>query len=202
MITIKLKNELIIPGRFFQGELQFEPGSLIKICGENGVGKSMFLAYCESRKSLLFPSKVSFLEQAPLRPLMNYYIKDIPAILHEHWVQHLHSAWQDSWTKMLSELNINHHQQILNLSGGQNQLLKLMLTSILDADYLFWDEPFHCLDPQRSKWWEQFFIRQVNIGKTVVVVDHSTRLNEQCRRIYDLVFIKEDQVHFIQRTKL
>lgn len=196
MITIKLEQEELIPNRYYSGTLNFNQGSLTKICGDNGVGKSTFFNFCQTNQELLFKSPVCFLEQKALHALHDYSLEEVENLLARFWSPFFIKNWLRPWKQMMHDFHLKPTYKIHQLSGGQNQLLKLMLSSLLDREIYFWDEPFTSLDPQMVEWWSNWIKLQIDNNKTLVVIDHSKRLDKIIHQQYILAFKKFDLVEF------
>lgn len=198
MITIKFEHKELIPKRFYHGNLEFKSGTLTKICGDNGVGKSTFYYYCQQNELKFFSEQVCFLEQKPLKALNNYTLSEIKNLLINYWNKFLIHDWQFEWDKMITSFNFKTNYQVEELSGGQNQLLKLMLSSILNRNIYFWDEPFTALDPQMIKWWVTWIKARVSMGAIFIVIDHGSKLDSIIDTSYHLTFAGLDKVEFVQ----
>ncbi len=196
MITIKLEHVELVPTRYYSGTLNFNQPSLTKICGDNGVGKSSFFHYCLFNEKKFFPQSVSFLEQKALLALHNYTLSDVEKLLINYWNPFLIPHWKDHWQKMCRDFNLSCDLKVHHLSGGQNQLLKLMLCSILDRQIYFWDEPFTALDPKMAGWWLNWIEQEVKNKKTMIIIDHSSRLDKIANSTYFLAFKDLDNVEF------
>lgn len=196
MITLNLKNLELLPGRFYCGHVNFIPQTITKICGDNGVGKSTFFTYCENSKDEFFNGDVCFLDQAPLQSLHNYSLFDLETILEKYWTNFIIEDWKHQWRQMVRDFGFSPTETVQTLSGGQNQLIKLMMVSILRRSYYFWDEPFQALDPTKTSWWLDWIASQCTKGKTFVIIDHSTKLDRLCHSTYELCFVDLNHVQF------
>lgn len=196
MITIKLEHVELIPTRYYSGTVNFNQPSLTKICGDNGVGKSTFFHYCQLHEKNIFPSPVCFLEQKALLALHNYSLHEVKKLLESYWSTFFIPHWRDLWENMCATFNLHADYKIQQLSGGQNQLLKLMLCSILDRKIYFWDEPFTALDPKMVAWWMNWIEQQIKNNTTLIIIDHSTRLDKIATSNYYLAFKDLDNVEF------
>lgn len=202
MISIKLEHVELIPKRFYYGKLDLDLGTLTKICGDNGVGKSSFYHYCRINEKKLFPSPVCFLEQKSLAALNNYTIAEIEKLLMNFWSPFLVKNWPSLWSKMLKDFHLKYSDSVDQLSGGQNQLLKLLISSLLERDIYFWDEPFSSLDPKMIEWWIDWIKNQLHLKKTLIMIDHSQRLDSFAHKIFSLEFKDFTKVEFTQVEKI
>ncbi len=195
MVSIKFKQAELIPRRYYSGELQIPLGFLTKICGNNGVGKSTIFHYCRKHKKDIFSTKTTFLNQKPLMTLNDYTLNDVHQLLSNYWNTFLISTWETVWTQMLQDFTLSPKDRVSYLSGGQNQLLKLMLASITQAEIFFFDEPFTSLDNSMSSWWMEWIHKQLQEKKTVVLIDHSDRLEDVIIKKNILEYQQLDVVH-------
>ncbi len=196
MITIKLEHVELVPTRYYSGTLNFNQASLTKICGDNGVGKSSFFHHCQLNEKKFFPHTVCFLEQKALQALHSYSLAEVEKLLISYWSPFLISSWQNQWRKMCADFNLHPEYKVHLLSGGQNQLLKLMLCSLLEREIYFWDEPFTALDSKMVSWWINWIETQIKNKKTIIIIDHSSRLDKIVSSTYYLAFKDLDNVEF------
>lgn len=201
MAYIKFEQLELIPKRYYSGLMEFPSSTLTKICGDNGVGKSTIFHYCQKHQVQYFPSSVAFLEQKPLMALNDYTISNVYFLLTQHWKKFLVSDWEKLWQEMITDFKLNGEYKISQLSGGQNQLLKLLLTSLIKADFYFFDEPFTSLDSNMSEWWKNWILNQVQKQKTLVIIDHGQRLNDVVHKSYTLKFKNLDHVEILETDK-
>lgn len=200
MITLSIQNIELIPKRFFCGEFKIPNGQITKVCGDNGVGKSTFFSYCmDHLESLLNLDRnnVCFMSQKPLTALSNFSIKELSCLLVDHWSSFFHENWKEKWHEMKTQFQIKDYEMVHGLSGGQIQLIKLMISSLLKRELFFWDEPFQCLDPQKIKWWKLWLEQASKEGKTFVIIEHSDRLDDICSKEYKFQFKNISEVEII-----
>ncbi len=135
----KLVNLDLIPSDFIElphgklrGELKLEHGQNYGLVGANGVGKSSLLRWS---KRHLFGS-IAYLDQGPLQPLVNLKVNELLRL-----AQLELGAKTDELVSYFSFDSLLK-RKVNELSGGENQVLKIILTLSLERDWYFLDEPF------------------------------------------------------------
>ena len=194
MAIIKFEQLELIPKRYFFGHIEIEPGFLTKICGNNGVGNSTLFTHFQSHQKKYFSTNVIFLDQQPLNTLNDYTLEEIKKLLLQYWSTHLIAKAEHNWEKMIHEFQLPSKQKLSYLSGGQNQLVKLMLTSLVEAGVYFLDEPFTALDHTMVLWWKEWMHQCLAENKVLVVIDHSLQLNEMKQHSFLLALETMDRV--------
>lgn len=72
----------------------------------------------------------------------------------------------------LFQLNADIDQPVETLSGGQRQLLCLLLAKLRPAPVILLDEPFAALDEERAALCESALVMLRDAGKTLVMITH------------------------------
>jgi ABC-type multidrug transport system ATPase subunit len=186
MVSIKFEQAELLPKRYYSGEIHISEGNLTKICGDNGVGKTTLFKYCQFNQKKYFKEKVIFLDQKPLVTLYDYSLSEVKKLLSQYWKEYLVPDAEKLWDKMISDFRLNSQHKVSYLSGGQNQLLKLLLISIQQTQIFFLDEPFTALDNTMGTWWKNWIEQKLAENKTIVVIDHSSKLNTLSQVTYSL----------------
>lgn len=152
------------------------PGSLFRLRGPNGCGKSTLLhaivdtivgpkKRADRRISHVGVGDVSFLPQflekgQDLRVSEVLGLRQHPAVSRALFREHYpHEEIPDS-------------RRLLQLSGGQQQFLRVAVAAGSTSGVHLYDEPFRSLDPERRNSVAECIRQLVRDGRGVVLVDH------------------------------
>lgn len=168
MSTFELHDPLFLPHHGCELSFSVQSGEVLVIWGENGIGKSTLLRrfYCQS-----FGQSVSLLEQ---KPLDYFYDRSLQSIFDFFKSQKL-PGFQAQW--MQSLLNRFHlddrmDRSMSQLSGGEAQMLKLILALCCDRDLYLLDEPSQFLDSSRKQVLASYLEELRASGKKILMVEH------------------------------
>ena len=133
-------------------ETTLTPGVCHHLTGPNGIGKSTFLEELKLQwKGVTSNLELSFVDQNRLFPMQDLTVEglmdvfwDVTAGRHEvedwraldHWKDPVVSQWL--------------HRLVSELSGGENQWLKILMMRSIRAQVWLLDEPFQSLDHTRQ----------------------------------------------------
>lgn len=151
--------------------VQFEMGKIYAIIGKNGIGKSSFFQYLKVHQKKIFNQRlVRFLDQKQLAPLGELTGNDLFHLLGEYF---------DGLKEVKIKNLISHFdfepkldRAINNLSGGENQILKILATFYNNCDVAILDEPSNHLDLSKQKKLSEFLKNFINENKVIILVDH------------------------------
>lgn len=162
---------------FEQTSISFDFNKVYLLFGENGSGKSTFLKILTGHLSpengsIIFPSMLSerdiSIQMQEIRAFKNLKVKEL-----EHlWVE-INEKLLDNYLELRQKLGVNKIQNklIKNLSGGENRILMVYLTIILDKKIVILDEPFAGLDEDKKQALVEFISLTKN-GKLYLIVSH------------------------------
>jgi len=133
--------------------------------GANGVGKTTFII-----KLLDISKKVSICFQHRLASINSTRVKDILKVLSEN-----NSLDKKSLDQYLEIFNYSQFldREVNELSGGENQVLKLILNLSSKKDILIFDEPAQYLDTTNLYLFCDALLKKYN-SKTILIVEHNT----------------------------
>jgi translation initiation factor RLI1 len=158
-------------------DLVIEQGLVHWLVGENGIGKSSFFHYLKEEKKQHPDWNIAFLDQFPLDPLVNMNVRGLLdmltecSVLDQNWIEEI---------RLGESLPIGSFMEtrVHDLSGGQNQLLKLFLCFGQNRDFYFIDEPFLNLDLNRSEMLQALINRVCDHHRGVLIIEHRESMME------------------------
>jgi manganese/zinc/iron transport system ATP- binding protein len=174
MLHIKISDSILHDRLRWQVDAKLDLGVCHHVLGPNGAGKTTFLEELKLHWKTLFPTTLlGFCDQAPLAPFQDLTVEsvmnlvwDITADRHETKTWQELACWQDvAALKLLPRL-------VSQLSGGENQWVKILMMRSLKSDVWMMDEPFQSLDHHRQESLWVLLQEWVTIGKTLILVHH------------------------------
>ncbi|MDB5138129.1 MAG: potA [Mucilaginibacter sp.] len=167
---------------------QFEPGSITKIYGPSGAGKTTFLkviaGFTHPEKGNITVHGVTWLDTAskinlpPQKRMAGFVFQDYALFPNMTVHEHLAYATNDKqWIARLLvigklETLTSHKPQFL--SGGQQQRLAILRALAIKPELLLMDEPFSALDPEmKVSLIDNLKIIFKEAGTTVLIVSHN-----------------------------
>lgn len=186
-MQIKLNQEKFIQGHNLEVEFALDVGVAVLLFGENGVGKSSLLQLLKLRQKELFPNKTCrFVDQPKLMPLNEIDFSQMREQLKGYRAEDS-SLFEEFYTYVESY----DKTPLKKLSGGQNQMVKILLSLYLGGDIFFFDEPVQNLDDQNTKNFACVLEGLKLRGKSCLVIEHQSEIvRKLCQKTYQLV--KED----------
>jgi len=167
---------------------QFPVGSITKIHGPSGVGKTTFLkviaGFILPEKGSIIVDDITWLDTTskislpPQKRMTGFVFQDYALFPNMTVQQHLEYATDDQeWIKRLLQIGkletlTNHKPEYL--SGGQQQRLAILRALAIKPKLLLMDEPFSALDPEmKSALTSKLKLLFDELGTTVLIVTHN-----------------------------
>jgi molybdate transport system ATP-binding protein len=167
---------------------QFTVGSITKIYGPSGAGKTTFLkiiaGLIDPEKGKITIDDTLWLDTAakfslsPQKRKVGFVFQNYALFPNMTVQQHLEYATDDSlWTKRLLEIGkletfAEHKPEYL--SGGQQQRLAILRAMAIKPQLLLMDEPFSALDPKmKSEIIPELKLLWDELGTTTLIVSHN-----------------------------
>jgi len=181
---------------------QFDAGSITKIYGPSGVGKTTLLkiiaGFIKPEKGIITVENITWLDTGsktflpPQKRMAGFVFQDYALFPNMNVREHLEYATSDAaWIERLLSIGklenlVMHTPQYL--SGGQQQRLAILRALAIKPKLLLMDEPFPALDPEmKTDLIYKLKILFDELGTTVLIVSHSPEeLEDLCT---DEVFI-------------
>jgi len=187
-IDIEKKLKVYLGQQVLKIAAQFPPGSITKIYGPSGAGKTTFLkiiaGFIQPESGKIIAQNATWLDTSakinlpPQKRMAGFVFQDYALFPNMTVRQHLEYATEDAkWIKTLLEIGkletlTTHKPQ--HLSGGQQQRLAILRALAIKPKLLLMDEPFSALDAGMKsaliKDLKRLFSEQ---GTTVLIVSHN-----------------------------
>lgn len=157
---------------FEKVNLKLEPGTYC-LKGKNGTGKSTFLNILYNHKkykdismdnsySITYLNQdYMFFEELTIKENINLLVKKNSELVIE---------------KFLSILNLDINQVVKTLSGGEKQILNILLAISKKSDIYLIDEPFNNLSTNKEQVVKELLLEIFKKTKIVIVVDHYEKI--------------------------
>lgn len=165
VFTLRSQRIELIHSQLNLCDIDISPGEFITLEGENGVGKSQFISYLKDINTGSF----SFMDQFPLCPLIEL---SVDSLINELNLLKLSLNEFDSY--LFDKLKISHLRKkiVANLSGGEQQRLKLYLCLRNQASLYILDEPMSGVDKKFRSVFVELISKFLNLQKSFILVEH------------------------------
>ncbi|MFI5139393.1 MAG: ATP-binding cassette domain-containing protein [Sphingobacteriales bacterium] len=167
---------------------QFPMGSITKIYGPSGVGKTTFLkiiaGFTKPEKGAITIEDITWLNTGsqifipPQKRMAGFVFQDYALFPNMTVLEHLEYATKDGeWIEKLLKIGklenlVTHRPE--HLSGGQQQRLAILRALAIKPKLLLMDEPFSALDPQmKTALIAELKTLFGELGTTVLIVSHN-----------------------------
>lgn len=173
-ISISHEHKIKVNGYFISVDIPIEKGKITQLVGPNGIGKSTIIQYLKSHQSLFLANEhCYFLDQGRLSPLNQVCFKDLKKIL-------LHMRFEELslFLKFEKLLENYSHIPLNDLSGGQNQMVKIALSLYLSGTIFIYDEPFQFLDKENHLQFLNVLNELKRLQKGVLIIEHQVNLTD------------------------
>ncbi len=167
---------------------QFPAGSITKIYGPSGAGKTTFLkiiaGFIKPEKGLITVDGISWLDTnsnsflPPQKRMAGFVFQDYALFPNMTVHEHLEYATNNTeWIKRLLAIGklanlVTHKPEYL--SGGQQQRLAILRALAIKPKLLLMDEPFSALDPEmKTELINELKGLFSELGTTVFIVSHN-----------------------------
>lgn len=190
MISVAIQKKLKVyrGQQVLQIEHEFATGSITKIYGPSGAGKTTFLKIIAGLNKpeqgkitvdgdVWLDTSVST-DLSPQKRMPGFVFQDYALFPNMTVMEHLQYATKDeAWTDRLLKLGkldtLTDHKPI-HLSGGQQQRLAILRALAIKPKLLLMDEPFSALDPDtKTELIAGLKAIFKELGATVLIVSHN-----------------------------
>lgn len=156
---------------------------VIGIFGDNGIGKTTFLKSLQSS----YPLKTVLVWQGNFKTQEHIKVKDLLKIVYED--PRFFNEFKNKIDFNQWDLNQLLEKKINLLSGGENQIVKIISSLLIEKDIYLLDEPFTFLDSKRGELLKKLIIELTNLNKKVVIVEHDLL---RLQSLSDIVYTFKD----------
>ena len=184
-MELQLTESDFLPGWSLKGTLDLNSGEAVLVYGSNGVGKSSLLQYFKLRQKTLFPGKtLRFIDQPRLTPLNEISFNEI---LEQFSEVENRSKDKNLFSEFYPVVESYADLPLKDLSGGQNQMCKILLGIFLGGDIFFFDEPSQSLDDENVKNFACMLEGLKSRDKACLIIEHQSGLVKSlCQRTYKM----------------
>ena len=203
MISVDIEKKL----KAYKGVLtlqvncQFPSGSIVKVYGPSGVGKTTLLkaiaGFVQPEKGIISVDGTTWLNTiakinlAPQKRMAGFVFQDYALFPNMTVLQHLAYASNDKdWISRLLKLGkletlTDHKPEYL--SGGQQQRLAIIRALAIKPKLLLMDEPFSALDTEiKTTLMAELKVIFKELNTTVFIVSHNAQELEGLTEIHEL----------------
>lgn len=189
-------------------KMSIDSGKGVALLGANGSGKTSCFRYFQQEQYELkkcWGEKVhlGFAQQFPLRPLSQMrgvdFLKMLKTLFPERVID------EASCSLLIQQMNFEKKMvlPVDRLSGGENQLLKILLLFYLESDIYFLDEPSHFLDEKKILQLIDLIVLKKKDGKRFVIIDHNKDFLKQTVDAFYLLESHGDiKANTVMKTRL
>lgn len=167
MYKFKLNDPKFLPHTGADLEFNLPKGSCLIITGNNGVGKSTLMRrFYETfhRESVLVDqSALDLFYDRSLRKIKNIFLDARGEEINRE-------LFEELWKNF--SLSLKEERLQSTLSGGEGQLLKLILGLTIKSDIYLLDEPSHYLDEKMKEALNDVLASLLNKGKSLILIEH------------------------------
>lgn len=171
IVEIKLDKELKINHKPVSGSIHLPDSGIVLVLGNNGVGKTTLFNHLLSHQSKYqLQDSASFISQYRLAPVGAVKVSQIFQMIENDFPNRVVSKFSDfDLIQRFGATELINKETGL-LSGGENQLIKILLGFFLKAKYYFMDEPFQFLDEDKFQVIFDYIVGSKD--QTMVIIDH------------------------------
>jgi ABC-type Mn2+/Zn2+ transport system ATPase subunit len=167
-------------------EIQLLPGECKVLVGENGLGKTTLAA-----RIAAMSTDAVMISQGPLEHFYDRKLSTFKNILRSVKNGSFdQSLFEENWKAF--GLQAKEDRQLSQLSGGENQALKIAIGMASSQSLLILDEPSLNLDQERKNLLRDTIQKSLQQGKSILLIEHDLQWLSAGHNVHKLQII--DQV--------
>lgn len=167
MYNFEFNDPLFLPHLGCRLHLSLNPGEIIVLAGQNGIGKTTLVQRIYEQ---LGQASAALVEQVALDYFFDRQLHRVKTIFFNTNPIDLRSTTNNLWSEL--GLSSRESRYLSQLSGGEGQLLKLFFGLSKEAPFYLLDEPSHHLDVNKKSLLKEIIKSYCDEGKTFLVVEH------------------------------
>lgn len=174
MLHIKIHHSLLRSQLRWKVDVSLSAGVCHRLAAPNGSGKTSFLEELKLQWAGLFPTlSLGFCDQAPLAPFQDLTVEGVMDVLWDVVPQRrIGSGWRELRWWQAPDVKLWFPRKVSELSGGENQWVKILMMRTMVSDVWLLDEPFQSLDQTRQGELWGLLAEWLAAGKHLVLVHH------------------------------
>ncbi|MCE3013620.1 MAG: ATP-binding cassette domain-containing protein [Proteobacteria bacterium] len=172
MLKIKINNSLYNTKLNWKVDLNLKAGVAYHLKGENGLGKTSLIEELKLHWKELNPElRYAFTDQEELNGFQDLSVTGLMDVFWEVTQgRHSQSDWREIPLFVKSQKLWD--KNIRQLSGGENQWVKILMMLSLDSEVWILDEPYQSLDAHKQGELTELLQHWIYQGKYLLVVHH------------------------------
>lgn len=169
--------------------INISSGKLYLLTGRNGIGKTSLIHYLKKNAKLIFQNKTcAFTDQVRLSPLNDISFDQTLEVLSGN-----RNEKNILFTDFRNIADDFKNLPIKLLSGGQNQIVKILISLYISGDIFIFDEPFQFLDSKNKNNFKMILSKLKAQNKSILIVEHQVHFIKELINEY-IDFIDSDKV--------
>lgn len=193
-MLIEFEKRFKIHGLDVECKIHLPKAKACLISGPNGIGKSSFIQFLKIHQTEFFKEQaLIFVDQFPLHPLNQISFKEIKDQLQSF--RHEENSLFEEFEKLVYDFE---NKSVRDLSGGQKQLVKILIGLYLGGDIFIFDEPLQYLDQKNMSQIVLLLKRLKQQNKTLLIVEHQSNSLEELID-HKIVVSRDDKVRIHDR---
>lgn len=189
---------------FHNINLEFAPGNIYGLLGENGVGKTTLLkiisglqppqsGQCMVDDFVSFERKTEFLQNIVFLPDYVTMPSNVTPLKYIHDLAPFYPNYaESSFYHLMQELEVDPERKFSTMSFGQQKKSLIACALSLGTDYVLMDEPTNGLDIPSKTQFRTLLSKRVEEQSTIIIATHQVKDVENL--IDPIVILKYDDV--------
>jgi ABC-type multidrug transport system ATPase subunit len=193
ILLCKKENIIQLYAGIIQQDWEIPSQGMSTLAGANGIGKSSLINFWKLNQKELFSIAPVFIDQDQLKPLNDLTLAEGLNLL-QSFVPKIN--YQKSYSEKLIEdwkIRPLMDQKLNLMSGGENQLCKLVLSLSIKSPLYILDEPFNHLSLSKKEMIKQT-LEELAKKSALLIIDHQNNFNQRPNTNSFQMLLKEDRL--------